>query len=124
MVIDNTPDEHPVDRLARIERLAREGINAACESLNLSPNERLMGAEAMTRAAYEECMAHWTHADRLPEYETQANLDADGITIIVTYHPLRSWRYEFTRSEGGLRGAFDSRYSCLLALAARRTVRQ
>lgn len=88
-------------------------------------NERLMGAESEARAAFEAAVSG-AHYQRESEWDngTQAVLDADGITIIVTYHPLRSWGYEFTRSEGGLKGKFDSRYSCLLALAARRTVSQ
>lgn len=88
-----------------------------------TPNETLMGAEAETRAAFERILAQPGRLNpEMPTFETLAKLDADGITIIVTYHPLRTWEYLFQRSEGGLRGKFDSRYSCLLALGARRTV--
>lgn len=41
-------DEHPVDRLSRIERLAREGIDAACADLNLAMTTERLPPEVQT----------------------------------------------------------------------------
>lgn len=80
-------------------------------------NEVLMGLQARTRAGYEELLAdHWSHDDRLPTFETLECYEASvSMTVIVTYHPLRSWGYEYA-SIGWLRGRFDCRKSCLQAL--------
>lgn len=82
----------------------------------LSPSSVLMGMEAKSRADFEQSLAAWKHTDRLPTWWTQDACEADGLRFIVTYHPDRSWGYEFTAAEGGLRGKFDSRDSMLVAL--------
>lgn len=85
----------------------------------------LMGLEARSRAAYEELLAdHWRHDDRLPSFETLERYEAsETMTVVVTYHPLRSWSYEFS-SIGWLRGRFDTRESCLGALEKHMAVLQ
>lgn len=85
----------------------------------LTPNEQLMGAEAKSRADFEEALQGWRHADRLPGFDSVQSIEADALTILVLYHPERGWRYEFAGMEGwGLRGRFDNRDSCLSALTA------
>ncbi len=84
--------------------------------LHHTPNETLMGMEAKARADFEQSLVAWKHTDRLPTWWTEGRCVADGLLFIVTYHPLRSWGYEFTASDRGLRGKFDSRDSMLVAL--------
>ena len=90
----------------------------------LSPNELLMGLEAKSRADFEQMLARWSHADRLPSYDTVAQTSTPKLRFIVAYHPLRCWSYEFSAPDGGLNGRFDCRDSALQALQAHLAARR
>lgn len=109
------------------------------ESKTSTANEQLMGAEAEAREKYEACVAGTcdclTHgmpgSDGRIAYAYAYGFVVTGdLTVVVGYHgdpqPVRpQWVYQFVTGERDslLRGRFDSRESCLQAIAARMGVR-
>ncbi len=109
------------------------------EARTLTDNELLCGLEAEARDEFAQCAAGVCACGQengqsayphTPENAPAAYAiyDADGLLIIVGYNGRALpggdlWQYMFSAyRDMALRGKFDTRYSCLLALGSRRAV--
>ncbi len=82
----------------------------------------IMGMEAKTRSEFERIIASPRVNPDLPTFWTCERVEVGGLVFMVSYHPERSWAYDFSSPASNgpealcLRGSFDSRDSCLQAL--------
>ncbi len=91
-----------------------------------TPNETLMGLEALTQRNFEAVLKDRYDQRKydMPTFETVAIHEVVGIRLTVAYHPRRKWRYEFQAYScgvldvDGVHGFYDTREACLDSLAA------
>lgn len=111
--------DHPVDKLARIERLAREGIDAATADLNRTARQRLYDAEARAVIAYESAFTAGLPLDcAVAGVNLPSDIDSNAQPrVSVVWNPFRAFAYLF--QHGNVRCYFDTRDAVLLCISQR-----